>query len=465
MKKVLLKNKIILCSIFCVSTVLVSLLTAGCSEKKETKKTMSRTVAVFKTEPAGAEIFIAGRTLKNMTPCECPVANPGEYVVKFSLPGYKTMWKKAEFKGGKKTEVFASLVPVRSSILIAAKANGKYGVRVNYQGKFMGETPLVLRDLPAGKGEVTLSKRGFSSQRVFFTITDLLPPPAITADLSSNVGRLSVASIPEGATVRINGEDAGSTPLKMSLEDGNHKLEIVKNGYVTHVQDITISRDRETRVPVVRLRAQPATLHVNSTPAGGKLFINGVPRGDANGEPITLSAGKHSVRVSKDGFDDAVDEIVLTGGETRRLNLKLDTVMGGLEIITRPAGVVVFVDGKLIGRSKADPDNPKISQVISVPNMRQGKHTVTISHKRARRPASGRLTVSVNVKKGQVTRVDQIGLWVPDVKIILKSGRVVEGIFVEKTPEGIRCEFRPGARYVYKHSLVERMEKLPVEDD
>lgn len=441
------------------------LILCGCSDKKKPQQIKVTATADFKTEPAGAAIFIAGRTMKKTTPAKYPIT-PGVYVVKYSLAGYKTAWKRFEVKKGATVEVFEKLAPLSSSLLVAATADGKYGVQVRYKGKVMGDTPLVLRDLPVGKGELFLSKRGYAGRRVFFNVQDQLPPPAITTKLNSNMGRLSVFSDPDGAEVRLNGDVVGNTPLKgASVEDGHHKLEVYKNGYQLYVKDISIVRNKETRIPNIKLRSLPATLYVNAVPAGCKLFIDDQPKGDANGEAIVVAAGKHTIRLSKAGFDDALEEIVLKGGETRRINMRLDTVMGGLEIITRPAGVAVFVDGKLIGRSKADPANPKISQVITVPNMRQGKHTVTIAHKRARKPAGGRLTVTVNVKKGQITRVDQIELWVPDMKLVLKDGKTVEGRFLGKTAEGIYYEFRPGARYVHRYDLIERMEKLPVEDD
>lgn len=466
MKLCLKKNKNPFVGI-CCKLLLISLLVcgiSGCSGEKKAVVGKAKAKVVFRTEPAGAAIFIAGRTVKKVTPAEYSLT-PGTYVVKFSLSGYKTEWKKAEFKKGKTTIVECSLVPLRSCLLVAAKADGKYGVQVQYKGKIMGETPLVLRDLPLGKGEILLIKKGYSPVRESFTIQDALPPPAIVTELSSNRGGLFVSSVPSSAEVFLNGESVGQTPLRMPVSEGQHKLEIVKNGYTRYVRDIDIVRKKDTRVTNIKLAPLPAVLYVKSTPQGGKLYINDVPRGDANGSAITLEPGKYKVRVEKDGFDDDVQEIVLRGGEKKHLTMKLDTVMGALEIFTRPAGVSVFVDGKLVGRSKPDPANPKFSEVVRVSNLRQGKHTVTIAHKRARKPRSGKLTVEVNVKKGQTTRVDQIELWVPDIKIILKSGGFVEGKFVNYTPEGIRYEPQPGLRYVHKNEYVLRVEKLPLEDE
>lgn len=446
----------------CFCGILSLLVLSGCSEKKVVKPAKSK--AIFRTDPAGASIFIAGRTLKKVTPAEYTLS-PGTYVVKFSLPGHKTEWRKVEFKKGTEGIVDVSLAPLRSSLLVAAKADGKYGVRVQYKGKFMGETPVVLRDLPVGKGELMLTKRGYSARRVTFVVENALPPPAITTELASNRGGVFVASNPDKADVKINGELVGETPLRLSMEEGQHKLEIRKAGYKTAHREFEVVRNKDTRIPTVKLVPLPAVLRVTTVPAGGRLFINDAPRGVANGEAIALEAGKYTIRSEKAGFDDAVEEIELKGGEKKSLTLQMDTVMGALEIVTKPAGVAVFVDGKLVGRSKADPANPKFSAVMKLTNMRRGEHTVTITHKRAKYPRGGILTRKVVVKKGETTRVDQLELWVPDIKITRTDGRVMEGKFLYEQPDkSIHFQQSPGMNMTLKKEYIWKVEKLPVED-
>ena len=196
------------------------------------------------------------------------------------------------------------------------------------------------------------------------------------------------------------------------------------------------------------------------------IFINDEPGGEASGRAIELAPGEYTVRAEKEGFDDCTEKIVLQGGDEKHITLKLDTVMGALEVVTRPAGTAVFLDGKLIGRSKPDPANPKISEVLRIPNIRQGEHTITITHKRAKFPKGGKRTVKVNVEKGKTARVDQIELWVPDVKILLKDGRVEEGRFLYyHADKSIHYQPRPGMGVTIRKELIRSVEKLPVEDE
>ncbi|MBR2364559.1 MAG: PEGA domain-containing protein [Lentisphaeria bacterium] len=450
----------------CVCAVSFLLLagTVAC-EKKKSAPSERKSNVVFQTDPAGASVSVVGITLKKTTPAEC-ILPAGVYVVKFVLPGYRTQWRKFEVKSGSVTTVKATLIPFRSSVLIAAKADGKYGVQVHYKGKYIGETPLVLQNLPLGDGEVLLTKNGYAGKREVFTVRDSLPPPAITVSLNSNRGRLYVDTFPAGAEIFIDGQPMGVTPLVFPVGEGQHQLELKKKGFRSYSRSVDVTRSRDTRIGKVTLQPLPAHLRVTSSPAGAELFINGDSKGKADGRSIELPPGKYSVLVRRDGFDDTVKDVVLNAGETIQLNMDLDTLMGALEIVTRPAGVAVWVDNKLIGRSKPDPANPKYSEVLRVPNVRQGRHSVTIVHKRAKWNKDGKRTVYVNVEKGKTARVEQIELWVPDIKILLKDGRVEEGRFLYYQPDGsVHYQPRPGMGITRRKELVQSVEKLPIEDE
>lgn len=437
-----------------------------CSCKAEKKAPVpQKGKLVLKTVPEGAQITLAGTVQKKVTPAEYMVP-PGVYVVKLSKEGFRTRWQRAEVKIGQTSRVEAELTPVTASLLVTAKAGNKYGVSVSCNGKKMGETPLVLRDLPIGKGEIILSKPGYSLRRVTFEIEDSLPPSPVAVELASNRGTLKVDSFPADAEVFLNGKLSGNTPLTDDFEEGRYSVEIRKSGYYPQIKNVNVKRNSSLDLGKIRLRPLPALLTVNSVPAGAKIYINDVYRGNTPGNPVSLAPGKYKVKVEKENYDCEEETIVLSGGEKKILNMNLDTVMGTLEIVTRPAGVSVYVDGKFIGRSKADPANPRYSEVIRVPNIRQGEHTVKISHKRARRPPGGSLTKVVTVKKGETVRVDQIELWVPDIKIIRTNDKVIEGRFLRYMEDGgVYCEISPGINYGYKKEWIKRTEKLPLEDE
>jgi hypothetical protein len=65
------------------------------------------------------------------------------------------------------------------------------------------------------------------------------------------IGVLSVRSDPADATVYVDGQPAGRTPLNVpSLAVGDHRVRLVKDGYLEHSRVVTIGRDRTERLQV-----------------------------------------------------------------------------------------------------------------------------------------------------------------------------------------------------------------------
>jgi predicted Ser/Thr protein kinase len=79
-----------------------------------------------------------------------------------------------------------------------------------------------------------------------------------------------------------------------------------------------------------------------------------------------LSSGPHNVVVSKDGYSDVQRSITVEGGRTATLSASLSVSSGELNIVTKPPGLEVLIDGQSVGRSP-------VRQTLTV-----GQHTYTI---------------------------------------------------------------------------------------
>jgi len=68
--------------------------------------------------------------------------------------------------------------------------------------------------------------------------------------------RLTVISQPPGATVTVDGEERGVTPIDLSVERRDERLivEIVRRGYATRTMEVVPERDRELSVELVSNR-------------------------------------------------------------------------------------------------------------------------------------------------------------------------------------------------------------------
>src|SRR5262245_11517340 len=94
------------------------------------------------------------------------------------------------------------------------------------------------------------------------------------------VGDLAVETDPFGAAVFVDGRAAGATPVTVpGLTAGEHRVRVVKNGYLENARVITVVAGRPTAVRVKLTRTDETTTaagQVTSTGGGGGggLFSN-----------------------------------------------------------------------------------------------------------------------------------------------------------------------------------------------
>lgn len=144
-------------------------------------------------------------------------------------------------------------------------------------------------------------------------------------------GHLSVASYPAGATVFIDGKEAGITPLeRLPLAPGVHMLDVVS---ACHEDNFGYNRGREifiepsgsTSVSIVLTdRLEKLTLVVQDKEekalSGVKLFARGAEIGAAPGA-FLLPVCVGTVTLAKDGFADAAIKVDLR--EPKKLTVKM----------------------------------------------------------------------------------------------------------------------------------------------
>jgi len=71
-------------------------------------------------------------------------------------------------------------------------------------------------------------------------------PVAVVEDDTPRPVSLAVNSIPANATVKVDGEERGSTPVSIDLTTGStYRIELIRHGFKTHIQDLPIARDTE----------------------------------------------------------------------------------------------------------------------------------------------------------------------------------------------------------------------------
>lgn len=433
-----------------VFTAVLLLLTtvSACRKKAEPVKTRVE----LNSSPEGAAVSIRG-VERGKTPLKGTM-KPGVYLIKYSLPGYKNKWQKIELNLGDQKQFQVKLEQETAAVMITSAPEA---ASVTFQGKDLGVTPLVIPDLAHGNYTAELHRHGFNKQTASWTVDSAIPV-LVKVRMDSNLGELSFDTSPSNAEVVLDGKPIGRTPFREQLEEGKHTLTIRRAGYVEMRKTIQIRSGSKTKLPVLILEQKTSALRIASQPAGARIMINNEPYGDTPQKLANLKPGKYSIKLEKAGFDPEERAVNLPPGKELDLLFKLNSNTGGIDIVTQPAGLTLYLDGKMIGVSERSPNNPKASKVFEVRNLSMGRHQLTIAHKRAR-PEKRRFNFTI--EKGKIYRPVGLNLWIPNVVLIKENGARESGRLIQTLPEKYEFEPSPGVRYTVDKKQVKKVEFLP----
>jgi hypothetical protein len=153
------------------------------------------------------------------------------------------------------------------------------------------------------------------------------PPPPNAAE-----GRLAVRTTPAGATVRVDGAEAGLTPLQIEVSVGPHRVEARLDGFesATRWVDVLENQTADVEFGLVALGATPGeggALLVRVDPAG-TVFVDGERLGPAPFGPHAVPPGEHRVRVEGDDGRTWEETVEVSAGRTMVVDVRLGAAAG-----------------------------------------------------------------------------------------------------------------------------------------
>jgi TonB family protein len=128
------------------------------------------------------------------------------------------------------------------------------------------------------------------------------PPPPPTLQ-----GTVNVQSEPAGATVTVDGETLGVTPLDVTEKGmGRHEVRVELKGYAPATQTVELTAEApHARIALTLTRAAvpQGSVDITSVPSGALVRVDGISLGQTPVRDHRLRAGSHSVEITADGYE------------------------------------------------------------------------------------------------------------------------------------------------------------------
>ncbi len=136
------------------------------------------------------------------------------------------------------------------------------------------------------------------------------------------------------------GPDDFVIPFSFSgFEDGRVKFTIQVNGTDVLTDEVTIGS------PVSRT----GTLYLKSSPPAAMVYVDGVYYGLTPRKVTGVSPGIRTVRMTKEGYADFVDQVLVTTSGIKMVMATLSPATGSIRVSTIPSYADVYLDSEFVG--------------------------------------------------------------------------------------------------------------------
>lgn len=349
--------------------------------------TVSKGTLVIDSTPRGATIFIDS-VAKGTTPATVPDFKPGTYAITLRLSGYEEVTEMVNIVAGQTTRFAPVLKPAQATTGSLMLGSTPSGAQVYLDDTFRGTTPVTISGLSAGSHSLVLTRVGYVEYSAPVVITagrssSLAVPlyPVITVTETetgtAGTGSISISTTPAGATVYLDEEQKGKSPVTLSgVPDGAHTVRLVLSGYQDDAAAVTVITGQVARVTVTMKKSDEnpgkGRISVTSEPAGATVFLNLQESGTTPLSLTEITPGTYEVMVSADGYESWQQTISVTDSRTTTVSAVLSKSSGGessgsLMVTSVPSGSSVWLDG-----------TPRGQTPLIIPSPPAGSHTLTL---------------------------------------------------------------------------------------
>jgi len=316
---------------------------------------------IFETQPADADVSVSGFAL--------PLGDghlvlPGHYSYTISATGYLPKSGEVEVSSDGHSRHAVTLEKLPGHLQVVS--DPPVPVRILVDGNEVANENGLAKNIPAGSKRITVITERYLPFTREIEIEGLDNTQRLQASLRPAWANVRISSNPPGATVTVEGEVLGTTPLNAQLIQGDRVVRLSLPEHKTAEVPVAVTAGVDLTLAPVDLSAADGILRVVSTPEGASVTVDGEFRGQTPLDLALSSGSAHQLRFFKDGYTSVERTIDVGAGIERDLVVALDAVYGRVRITSNPENAQVYIDGRLAGTAGETYNLPARSHNILV---------------------------------------------------------------------------------------------------
>ncbi len=276
-------------------------------------------IIAITTEPeVGAQVLLDGMPL-GTTPLAAAELTPGLHRLEFSAARHLTEVRELTVRGGGERQALA--VALTPDWAVVSLRTDPPGATVLVDGVAAGTTPAAV-EIASGEHEIEALLAGHNAWTGKIVVAANQPQQLPDVKLTPADGRLEIASSPSEASVNVDGEFRGRTPIALRLSPGRaHRVALSKPGYETITRELSVAADSGRRLQI-DLSPQYGEIAVVSAPPGAEVWVDGQPRGSTPAT-LELTAVSHTIHIRLEGYATERAELTPRPGFPQKLERTL----------------------------------------------------------------------------------------------------------------------------------------------
>ena len=203
--------------------------------------------------------------------------------------------------------------------------SGDYPIRVSAEGHYELERELTIGDAESQEYHLELKR---------------LP------------GRLTFITVPEGATIVVDEDELGQTPLvDIPVDAGERQLRLLAERYLPHRAVLEVEGMERPQSVEVELEPAWANIAISSIPVGATVYLDGEAVAQTPAL-LEILQGEHQIALEMPRYRSWQQSLSVSAGVHQNLEpIKLEPADGVLELSSTPGAANVTVDGEFRGQT------------------------------------------------------------------------------------------------------------------
>ena len=216
-------------------------------------------------------------------------------------------------------------------------------------GERAGTTPASELPVSAGRHMLEIQTPKYQNFKTEVSVNGCGEVQTFIFALIPNWSPVVIDSIPEGATVEIDGNPVGITPLETEIAAGSYRLTLKAERFKDWQTQLVVKPNQPQRIEDIRLLPADGKLTVRTQPAGANVMINKRYVGQTPLKTAVSADTVHLVQISKPGYDTISRKIKLKVAGSKTLSLDLNPQKGIIHFKVEPSETTLLINGKQWG--------------------------------------------------------------------------------------------------------------------